>query len=77
MVSVMTFAQERDFTTLKSLTFGIGLPFECRDLPGAGLTANIGYDATMEFYMGANTIDRQNFIRQNLRSAEELEDVNI
>ena len=31
----------------------------------------------MEFYMGANTIDRQNFIRQNLRSAEELEDVNI
>lgn len=46
MVSVMTFAQERDFTTLKSLTFGIGLPFECRDLPGAGLTANIGYDAT-------------------------------
>ncbi len=31
----------------------------------------------MEFYMGANTIDRQNFIRKNLRSAEELEDVNI
>ena len=31
----------------------------------------------MEFYMGANTIDRQNFIRQNLRSAEELDDVNI
>ena len=31
----------------------------------------------MEFYMGANTIDRQNFIRQNLRSEEELEDVNI
>ena len=31
----------------------------------------------MEFYMGVNTIDRQNFIRQNLRSEEELEDVNI
>ena len=31
----------------------------------------------MDFYMGANTIDRQNFIRQNLRSEEELEDVNI
>ena len=31
----------------------------------------------MEFYMGANTIDRQNFIRRNLRSEEELEDVNI
>lgn len=31
----------------------------------------------MEFYMGDNTIDRQNFIRQNLRSEEELEDVNI
>ena len=39
-------AQERDFTTIKGLTFGIGLPFECCDLPGAGLTANIGYDAT-------------------------------
>ena len=31
----------------------------------------------MEFYMGDNTIDRQNFIRANLRSEEELEDVNI
>ena len=31
----------------------------------------------MEFYMGDNTIDRQNFIRQNLRSETELEDVNI
>lgn len=31
----------------------------------------------LEFYMGDNTIDRQNFIRQNLRSETELEDVNI
>ena len=31
----------------------------------------------MEFYMGDNTIERQNFIRRNLRSEEELEDVNI
>lgn len=31
----------------------------------------------MEFYMGDNTTDRQNFIRQNLRSEGELEDVNI
>ena len=31
----------------------------------------------MEFYMGDNTIERQNFIRANLRSEEELEDVNI
>jgi len=31
----------------------------------------------MEFYMGDNTLDRQNFIRKNLRSEEELEDVNI
>ena len=31
----------------------------------------------MEFYMGDNTIDRQNFIRTNLRSEAELEDVNI
>lgn len=31
----------------------------------------------MEFYMGDNTIDRQNFIRAHLRSEEELEDVNI
>ena len=30
----------------------------------------------MEFYMGDNTIDRQNFIREHLRSEEELEDVN-
>ena len=31
----------------------------------------------MEFYMGENTIDRQHFISGNLRSAQELEDVNI
>ena len=31
----------------------------------------------MEFYMGDNTIDRQNFIRSYLRSEQELEDVNI
>ena len=31
----------------------------------------------MEFYMGDNTVERQNFIRGNLRSEEELEDVNI
>lgn len=31
----------------------------------------------MEFYMGDNTMDRQNFIRRNLRSEEELEDINI
>ncbi|MBQ9463245.1 MAG: type IIA DNA topoisomerase subunit B [Bacteroidales bacterium] len=31
----------------------------------------------MDFYMGDNTVDRQNFIRANLRSEEELEDINI
>ena len=31
----------------------------------------------MEFYMGDNTAERQSFIRQNLRSEEELEDINI
>ncbi len=31
----------------------------------------------MDFYMGDNTIDRQNFIRANLRSEEELEDINV
>ena len=31
----------------------------------------------MEFYMGDNTIERQTFIRANLKSEEELEDVNI
>ena len=43
MVSVMTYA-ERDYKTLKGLSWGIGLPIEMRDLPGMGLTANIGYD---------------------------------
>ena len=31
----------------------------------------------MEFYMGKNTTERQNFIVRNLRTAQELEDVNI
>ena len=46
IVSAMTFAQkaERDYTTLKGLSFGVGLPIEMRDLPGMGMTLNIGYD---------------------------------
>lgn len=32
--------------------------------------------AILRFYMGDNTMERQNFIRENLRSEEELEDVN-
>ena len=31
----------------------------------------------LEFYMGDNTIERQDFIRKNLRSEKELEDINI
>jgi topoisomerase-4 subunit B len=31
----------------------------------------------MEFYMGDNTPERQRFIRANLRSEEELQDVNL
>lgn len=31
----------------------------------------------LEFYMGDNTIERQNFIREHLRSEEELEDIDI
>ena len=31
----------------------------------------------MAFYMGDNTVERQVFIRENLRSEEELEDINI
>ena len=44
--SIATFAQERDMRVMKGLSWSIGLPIECRDLPGMGLTANIGYDAT-------------------------------
>ena len=44
-------------------------------------TVNIGEEESiaslLEFYMGDNTIDRQNFIRQNLKSEEELDDINI
>lgn len=56
MVSAMTFAHEREYNTLKGLSFGVGLPFELRDLPGAGATLNIGYDCAYKvkdnFYMG-------------------------
>lgn len=46
LCSVGAVAQERDYHTLKGLSFGLGLPIECRDLPGMGLTANIGYDCS-------------------------------
>ena len=41
--SLTAFA-ERDYNTLKGLSFGAGIPFECKDLPGAGMSFNIGYD---------------------------------
>lgn len=44
IVSAMTFAQERDYNTLKGFSFGAGVPVEFRDLPGAGATLNLGYD---------------------------------
>ena len=70
MVSAMTFAQQptansqqptADYTTLKGLSFGAGIPIEMRDLPGAGMTFNIGYDCAypvndhfaMGFYLNA------------------------
>lgn len=47
---------ERDYKTLKGLSFGAGIPIEMRDLPGAGMTFNIGYDCAYKvqdnFYMG-------------------------
>ena len=59
LISAMTFAQEqpaRDYKTLKGLSWGIGLPIEMRDLPGMGMTVNIGYDCAYkvkdDFYMG-------------------------
>lgn len=47
--SMVAFSQEqtaatRDYTTLKGFSFGVGLPLECHDLPGAGMSFNIGYD---------------------------------
>ncbi|MBR5384939.1 MAG: type IIA DNA topoisomerase subunit B, partial [Bacteroidales bacterium] len=57
---------------------------EFRDFIGEGMRLDLvkladeeSISDIMEFYMGDNTIDRQNFIRENLRSEEELEDVNI
>ena len=44
--SMAVVAEERDYNTLKGLSFGLGLPIECRDLPGMGTTLNIGYDCS-------------------------------
>ena len=43
LCSTAVFA-ERDYKTLKGLSWSVGLPIECRDLPGMGLSASIGYD---------------------------------
>lgn len=34
----------RDMNVLKALSWGVGLPIEMRDLPGAGASFNVGYD---------------------------------
>ena len=60
-LSLCANAQERDYNTLKGLSFGAGIPIEMRDLPGAGMTFNIGYDCAypvndhfaMGFYLNA------------------------
>ena len=46
LTNLLAFAQydTRDYTTLKGMSVGVGFPFECRDLPGAGLSFNLGYD---------------------------------
>lgn len=46
-------------------------------LDDVSIADNESISDIMEFYMGDNTLDRQNFIRRNLRSEEELEDINI
>ena len=46
-------------------------------LDAVNLAKDESIASIMEFYMGDNTIDRQNFIRKNLRSETELEDINI
>ena len=45
-MGTLSFAQydARDYTTLKGLSFGVGVPFECRDLPGVGASLNLSYD---------------------------------
>ena len=43
LCSVVAFA-ERDYKTLQGLSWSIAFPIECRDLPGMGLSGNIGYD---------------------------------
>ena len=57
---------------------------EFKDFIGEGMrldTVSISDEESiaeiMEFYMGDNTIERQNFIRGNLRSETDLEDINI
>ena len=66
LISVLTFAQEeaptREYKTLKALSWGLGFPIECRDLPGLGESVQIGYDCAypindhfaMGFYIGAD-----------------------
>ena len=44
IVSAVALA-ERNYNILKGLDFGMGIPFECRDLPGMGATFNIGYSS--------------------------------
>ena len=60
-ISALALAQERDYTTLKGLSWGEGLPVEMRDLPGLGASFNVGYDCAypvndrfaMGFYLTA------------------------
>ncbi len=46
-------------------------------LDSVSLSDEESINSIMEFYMGDNTIERQNFIREYLKSEEELEDINI
>ena len=44
LISSVTVFAQREYTTQKGLSFGLGIPFEFKDLPGMGATLNIGYD---------------------------------
>ena len=43
---VCTAASYAQKEQLKALSFGVGMPIELRDLPGLGVSFNIGYDCT-------------------------------
>ena len=72
-MNALAFAQSnttKDYTTLKGLSFGVGVPLECKDLPGMGRAlVDATHDRKIERMMQHNTFMNSELLNIDTKSS--------